>query len=372
MTRHRPTVATIDLAAVRHNVRTLLDAAEGSELCAVVKADAYGHGAVPVARAALAGGATWLAVSSVEEAGELRAAGVDAPLMLFSEPPATAVEEVLRLDLVVPVYTTAFAHALADDARAHRTRGRVHLAFDTGMARVGVEESRWAGFLDDLPTEGLSIEGTWSHLARADEPDEPTTDAQLDRFDAVLALLADHGIDPGLVHVANSAGTLLHARARRPLVRAGIAVYGLSPSPAVDAAHHGLRPVLSLTSAVSFAKPITAGTPVSYGHRWSAPRDGWLATVPIGYADGLHRSLTGAMDVLLGGARRPVVGAITMDMIHVWCGDEEPAAGDEVVLVGSRDGETLRVEDWAAALGTITYELTCHLTARVPRVHVDG
>lgn len=372
MTRHRPTVATVDLDAVRHNVRTLLAAAGGGELCAVVKANAYGHGAVEVARAVLDGGATWLAVSSVEEASELRSAGIDAPTMLLSEPPTTAVAAVLRLDLVVPAYTRRFVAALADAARTRGTRGRVHLVFDTGMGRVGVEQARWARFLDDLPTDGLSVEGTWTHLARADEVAETTTDDQLDRFDTVLGLLAARGIDPGLVHVANSAGTLLHRRARRPLARTGIAVYGLSPGPDVDAADHGLRPVLSLTSAVAFAKPIPVGTPVSYGHRWSAPSDGWLATVPIGYADGLHRSLAGAMEVLVAGVRRPVVGTITMDMVHVWCGDDEPAVGDEVVLIGRRGEEAIRVEDWAAALDTITYELTCHLTARVPRRHVGG
>ena len=185
--------------------------------------------------------------------------------------------------------------------------------------------------------------------------------------DRLRAVVRDH---PGVVHVANSAATLLHERAHRPLVRAGIALYGLSPDLPVDAADHGLRPALSLTSEVAFAKRVAAGTPVSYGHRWSAPTDGWVGTVPIGYADGLHRSLTGRMAVLVDGVRRPVVGTITMDMVHVWCGDDEPAVGDEVVLLGERGGQRLRVEDWAAALGTITYELTCHLTARVPRRHV--
>jgi alanine racemase len=373
MTRYRPTVATVDLAAVRHNVRALRAAAGGAQLCAVVKANAYGHGAVPVARAALDGGASWLAVSSVEEATELRDAGVDAGLLLFSEPPPAAVHAVLDLGLTVPLYSRRFAEALAAAAAARGVRAPVHLAFDTGMGRVGVERQRWAAFLDGLPAEGLHVTGTWSHLARADEPDGPgaaTTAAQLDAFDEVLALLDGRGIDPGLVHVANSAATLLHARAQRPLVRAGIGLYGLSPAADVDAVEHGLRPVLSLRSAVTFAKQVPQGTPISYGHRWAAPAAGWVATVPVGYADGLHRSLTGRMEVLVAGERRPVVGTITMDMLHVWCGDDEPRPGDEVVLVGEDGGEWLRVEDWAAALDTITYELTCHLTPRVPREYV--
>lgn len=369
--QHRPTVATIDLEAIRHNARSLRAAASGAELCAVVKADGYGHGAVPVARAALDGGATWLGVSSVEEAAVLRDQGLAAPIALFSEPPPGAVGDVLDLRLVAPLYTTVFATALAREAVRRGTAAPVHLAFDTGMGRVGVERSRWRSFVDRLPSEGLAVTGTWSHLARADEPDEPTTDRQLDAFDEVLALLDERGIDPGLVHVANSAGILAHRRARRPLVRAGIALYGLSPDVAVDASEHGLRPALSLTSAVAFAKPVEEGTPISYGHRWSAPTDGWVATVPIGYADGLHRGLTGRMEVLLDGVRRPVVGTITMDMLHVWCDDDEPAVGQRVVLLGSDGSDRLRVEDWASALDTITYELTCHLTARVPRRYDD-
>lgn len=370
--RYRPTTATIDLEAVRHNTRTLRAAAGGARLCAVVKADGYGHGAVPVARAALDGGASWLAVSSVEEAAQLRDAGIGVSILLLSEPPPGAVEAVLDLRLVASVYTTEFAAALATAARARDATARVHLGFDTGMGRVGVERGRWSRFLDQLPGEGLAVTGTWSHLARADEPDVGTTAEQLAAFDEVLDLLAARGIDPGLVHVANSAATLLHRRAVTSMVRPGIAVYGLSPAPGVDAADHGLRPVLSLTSEVTFAKRVPAGTPVSYGHRWSAPRAGWVATVPIGYADGIHRSLTGRMDVLVDGVRRPVVGTITMDLVHVWCDDVEPRVGAEVVLLGSRGDEQLRVEDWARALDTITYELTCHLTPRVPRVHVGA
>ncbi len=372
MTRYRPTVATVDLDAIRHNVRTLRTAADGAQLCAVVKANAYGHGAVPVAKACLEAGAGHLAVSSVEEAEELRAAGIGAPLLLFSEPPLAAIDAMLRAEAVPPVYTDAFARAVA---AAGEQRGRpvpVHLCFDTGMGRVGVEPDRWVAFLDALPATGLDVVGTWSHLARADEPDVDTTAAQLDAFDRLLGLLDERGIDPGVVHVANSAGTLLHERARRPMVRAGIAVYGLSPADEVDAADHDLRPAMSLTTEVAFAKHLTAGTPVSYGHRWEAPADGWLATLPIGYADGVPRLLTNRFEALWDGRRHPVVGTVTMDMLHLWCGDARPGVGDEVVLLGSQGGDRIRVEDWARTIGTITYEITCQLTARLPREHVNA
>lgn len=372
MTRLRPTVATVDLAAIRHNVRTLRAAAGGAELCAVVKADAYGHGAVPAARACLEAGAGHLAVSSVEEAGELRAAGITAPLLLFSEPPVAAIPDMLAVEAVPPVYTAAFAEAVAAAGRERGADVPVHLCLDTGMGRVGVERARWAGFLDGLPAAGLDVVGTWTHLARADEPEQPTTSQQLDAFDEVLGLLADRGIDPGVVHTANSAATLVHDRAHRMMVRAGIAVYGLSPAEAVDAADHDLRPALSLTTEVAFAKRIPAGTPISYGHRWQAPADGWLATLPIGYADGVPRLLSGRFDVLWRGQRRPVVGTVTMDMVHVWCGDEQPVVGDSVVLLGTQGDNSMRVEDWAATIGTITYEITCQLTARVPREYVDA
>ncbi len=371
VTRHRPTVATVDLGAIRHNVRTLRAAAGGAELCAVVKANAYGHGAVPVARACLEAGASHLAVSSVEEATELRDASIDAPLLLFSEPPVAAIQAMLAVDTVPPVYTTAFVEAVA---AAGRERGRdvpVHLCFDTGMARVGVEQARWEHFLDDLPATGLDVVGTWSHLARADEPEQPATSQQLDAFDEVLALLAERGIDPGVVHTANSAATLLHDRAHRVMARAGIAVYGLSPAETVDAADHGLRPALSLTTEVAFAKQVPAGAPGSYGHRWQAPADGWLATLPLGYADGVPRLLSDRFEVLWRGQRRPVVGTVTMDMIHVWCGDEEPAVGDAVVLLGAQGDQRIRVEEWARTIGTITYEITCQLTSRVPREYTN-
>jgi alanine racemase len=390
MTTHhfRPTRAEIDAGAITRNTRRLRDAAgDGAQLCAVVKADGYGHGAVTAARAALSGGATWLAVALVEEGIALREAGVDAPVLLLSEPPTTAAATLLAHDLTPTVYRPEFLHAL-EGAAAQRGRPmRVHLKLDTGMTRVGVAAEEWDAVLALLAASDLlEVEGCQTHLARADEPDVPTTAEQLERFAAALAALRSFALAPRLVHVANTAATLLHTPAWRavlaagapdavPLVRAGIGLYGLDAGPAVSAAAHGLEPAMRLVSEVSHVRRVDAGTPVSYGHRWSAPADGWLATVPIGYADGVPRTLTGRLDVLHRGARRPVVGTVTMDQVLVWCADVTPAVGDEIVLIGRADGSAdgsarIGMEEWAERTGTITYEIATGVSARVPRVVV--
>ena len=390
-TRFRPTRAEVDAGAITRNTGRLLRAAgDGAELCAVVKADGYGHGGVTAARATLAGGATWLAVALVEEGIALREAGVDAPVLVLSEPPPDAAPALLANDLTPTVYRPEFVHALAVAAAAEGRAARVHVKLDTGMARVGVAPAERDALLALLAaTDGIDVEGVQTHLARADEPDVPTTAEQLARFADGLRAVSAAGLAPRLVHVANTAATLVHTPAWRevlaahadaatPLVRAGIGLYGLDAGPHVSAHTHGLEPALRLVSAVSHVRTLNAGTPVSYGHRWSAPADGWLATVPIGYADGVPRPLTGALDVLHEGLRRPVVGTITMDQVLVWCGDDVPAVGDEIVLIGrasvgvsgpARD-ERLGMEDWAQQLGTITYEIATGLSARVPRVVV--
>lgn len=388
----RPTRAEVDAAAIARNTRRLLDAAgDGAQLCAVVKADGYGHGLVTAAQAALSGGATWLAVALVEEGIALREAGVAAPVLVLSEPPAAAAAALLAHDLTPTVYREEFLHALEDAAAQRGGVAPVHVKLDTGMTRVGVAAEHWDAVLALLAaSDHLEVEGCQTHLARADEPDVATTAEQLERFSAALAALRSFSLAPRLVHVANTAGTLLHTPAWRavlaagaagavPLVRAGIGLYGLDPGPAVSAAAHGLEPAMRLVSEVSHVRRIDAGTPVSYGHRWSAPADGWLATVPIGYADGVPRTLTGRLDVLHRGARRPVVGTITMDQVLVWCADVIPAVGDEIVLIGhagggadgAADGSArIGMEEWAERAGTITYEIATGISARVPRVVV--
>jgi alanine racemase len=382
--RHRPTRAEIDAGAIARNTARLLAAAgDGAQLCAVVKADGYGHGSVTAARAVLAGGATWLAVALVEEGAVLRAAGIDAPVLLLSEPPVRAAQAAVELDLTPTVYRPEFLRALEAVAATRGAPVRVHVKLDTGMTRVGVAASDRDAVLALLAaSELLEVEGCQTHLARADEPDLPTTAQQLERFAEGLVAMRRHGLSPRLVHVANTAGTLLHTEAWRavlathapdavPLVRAGIGIYGLDPGAAVAATDHGLEPALRLVTEVSYVRRVAAGTPVSYGHRWAAPSDGWLATLPIGYADGVPRALTGRLEVLHAGVRRPVVGTVTMDQVLMWCADDRPEVGDEVVLLGSQPatGGQLRIgmEAWAGAIGTITYEIATGISARVPR-----
>jgi alanine racemase len=368
----RPTVAEIDLDAIRHNVARLRDVA-GAEVCAVVKADGYGHGAVPVARAALDGGATWLAVALVEEGEELREAGIDAPILVLTEPPTWHAGRLLDAGLTTALYSSALGRELD---RLGRERGRpvdVHLKIDSGMSRVGVPPADWDALFAEAATwEGVSTQALWTHLARADEPAATTTDEQLDAFDDALARARDAGLTWDLEHAANSAATLIHPRARRDLVRPGIAIYGLSPSDEVDAADHDLRPALRLVTHVAFAKHVPAGTRVSYGHRFETPTAGWLATLQVGYADGVPRLLTNRADVLIGGRRQPIAGTVCMDQVVVWCGDREPEVGEEVVLLGGQGDEQVRAEEWAAAASTITYEIATSITARVPRVHVGA
>ncbi len=365
----RPTRIEVDLGAIRANV-TRFREVTGVQVCAVVKADGYGHGAVPVARAALDAGAIWLAVALVEEGVALRDAGIAAPILLLSEPPLGAVPYLVDAALTPTVYRAPFIAALEGAGHARGRPVDVHVKADTGMARVGIPEYDWDARLRQLAAaQAVRVTGLQTHLARADEPDQPTTDEQLARFDRFAKLAGRLGLRPELQHTANSAGALAHPAARRTLVRPGIGIYGLSPGADVDAADHGLQPAIRLTSEVGFVKHLTAGTPVSYGHHWSAPGDGWLATVPVGYADGVPRALSNRVEVAIHGRRRLIVGRVCMDQILVWCEDDEPHVGDPVVLLGEQDDVTIRVEEWADAADTITYEIVTQLTARLPRLY---
>ena len=366
--------ADIDLDAVRHNVEQLRATVAPSGLWAVVKANGSGHGAVDVARAALDGGADGLCVALVQEGLELRDEGITAPILLLSEQPLTATSDIVRGDLTATVYTTEYVDALAMAAGdAGRVDVAVHVKVDTGMQRVGVDPAGTAALIDHVvehaPT--LRVDGIFTHLAVADDPTDPFTNTQLERFDRLLDELADAA--PAIVHAANSAAALAAPAARRSFVRAGIAIYGISPGAGVDHLSTTLRPALSLRARVSFVKAVRAGSRISYGLRHTFERDTTVATVPIGYADGVPRRLsTVGGEVLIGGRRCPIVGVVTMDQLMVDCGpDAAVATGDEVVLIGTQDGprgvERIRAEDWADALDTIGYEIVCGIGPRVPR-----
>lgn len=373
--RLRPAWAEVDLAAIRHNARALAGVAAPAGLCAVVKAWGYGHGPVEVARAALEGGASWLAVALVEEGRQLREGGVEAPVLLLSEPPAAAMAEVVAARLTPTLYTGA---GLAAATAAARAAGRVldvHVKVDTGMHRVGAPPAEAVALaLEAARRPELRLEGFWTHLAVADEVDDPYTGEQLGRFAAAVADLGAAGLRPPLLHAANSAGALWHPGARWDLVRCGIALYGLAPAGAATAPTADLRPAMSLVARVSYAKRVAAGERLSYGLRYRLAEDSVVATVPLGYADGVPRALSAAGgQVLVGGRRRPIAGTVTMDQILVDCGpDAEVAAGDEVVLIGRQGDESIDAWDWAERTGTIAYEVVCGVGGRVPRTYRDG
>ena len=373
MTGFRPAWVAVDLGAVDANVRGLVALAAPAHVLATVKADAYGHGAVPVARTALAAGATWLGVAFVEEGIELRDAGIDAPVLLLSEPPAAAAPTVVARALTPIVYTEAGIDALAAAAEAAGTVLPVHLKVDTGMHRVGCRTVDAVALAERVAGHAaLTLEGLATHLAAADEADRAYTEAQLDAFDAVLDAVTAAVGRPPIVHAANSAGALAYPRARFDLVRVGITLYGIDPSAEVGG-EVPLTPALSLHARISYVKDLPAGARVSYGLRYELARPSRIATVPVGYADGVPRGLGAAgAEVLVGGRRCPIAGTVTMDQILVDVGEADVQIGDDVVLLGRQGTECITADEWAERLGTIPYEVVTRLGGRLPRRHVTG
>jgi alanine racemase len=370
----RPTWAEVDLSAIRDNAGVLAAQVAPAQLCAVVKAWAYGHGPVEVSTAALEGGATWLAVALVEEGLVLRRAGIEAPILVLSEPPAAAMIEVAGANLTPTVYTVGGAEAAATAARTvHRSRPLpVHVKVDTGMHRVGTTAAGALDVADAVSrTPELVLEGLWTHLAVADEPEDPYTAQQLEAFGKVVGTLDERGMRPALLHAANSAGAIWHPGSRLDLVRCGIALYGLAPALGLPGCED-IRPAMALKSRVSYVKALAAGQRVSYGLNWRAERDTVLATIPLGYADGVPRRLSASGGVaLVGGRRCPMAGTITMDQLLVDCGpgaDVQP--GDEVVLIGRQGDEEITAWEWAERCDTIGYEVVCGVSARVPRIYL--
>ena len=367
----RPSRALVDLDAIAANTGYLCRIAAPAALCAVVKADGYGHGAVPVASAALEAGAAMLGVALVEEVLDLRGAGIGAPVLLLSQAPPGAEAALVDTGATATVYTEAGVDALARAASAAGRDVAVHLKVNTGMNRVGCQPDAAPGLARRIEAAaGLRLGGTWTHFAVADEPDLDCTETQAKLFDAVVADIAAAGVDPGVLHAANSAATLVDAeRYRYDMVRCGIALYGIAPAPGL-AGTGRLVPALTLVSELAHVRRLDPGERISYGHRYELDRPSWVGTVPLGYHDGVRRGLSGRAEVLVGGHRRPIAGTITMDQFMVDLGDDEMPVGTEVVLIGRQGEAEIRAEEWAAKLGTIGYEVTCGIGARVPRVHV--
>lgn len=362
----------VDLDAIRANVEALCTRVAPAAVLAVVKANGYGHGAAPVARAALEAGAPWLGVARVEEGVQLRGHGIDAPILLLSEAPLSAAEAVVTHSITPVVYTESGVDALAKAVAAFGGKDRlsVHLKIDTGMHRVGCDPHDALSLAARIAASPeLDLAGVCTHLAVADEPADPYTAAQLTRFHDALATLRAHGHDCGIVHAANSAAALGCADAAYDLVRIGIAVYGLPPARAFDGVLP-LQPALSLHARVMMVRELDAGERLSYGLRYALPRSGRVATVSAGYADGVPRNLgLAGGEVLIRGRRHPIAGIVTMDQLMVDLGDAEIEAGDEVVLIGEQGDERITATDWAELLGTISYEVVTGIGARVPRTY---
>ena len=370
----RATRATIDLAALRHNVAVLAEQAGTLQLWAVVKANAYGHGAVQCAQAALAAGAHGLCVALTQEAVELRTAGIDAPMMVLSEQPVSDAPILVAHRVVCVAYNEHYISALASAAATQAERTLVHLKIDTGMHRVGVTPAAAVARAQMIAhSKHLVLDGVMTHLATADDPAHSATMQQVAAFtDAVRDIRA---VAPDLqhVHVANSAATLRALGLDCTLVRAGIALYGLQPGAGVASLVAGLQPVMALRSRVLHVQRLAAGQGVSYGLRTVLDRDSTIATLPLGYADGIvRRAWQTSARVLVGGRARRIVGVVTMDQMMVDCGDDTVAVGDEAVIFGTQSQQSITVDDWAAALDTISYEVVCAISPRVPRDFVGA
>ncbi len=375
-TTHRAQ-ATVDLDAITSNVHRLCEAAPGADLLAVVKADAYGHGLLPCARAARAGGATWLGTALLEEALALRSRGDDGRILSWLLDPADPFAEAVAAGIDLSASAPWAVSKAADAARSTGQVARLHLKVDTGLGRSGAPAAAWPDLIAAAraaESEGtVEIVGLWSHFAHADAPDHPTIDAQVLAFDAAVEVAGSLGVVPQLRHLANSAATIARPDAHYDLVRPGLAVYGLSPMPHTHpAADLGLRPAMTLTARVALAKRVPAGQGVSYLHRYTTTSETTLALVPLGYADGVPRAATNVGPVWAAGRRRTIAGTVCMDQFVLDVGDDVVAEGDPVVLFGPGDGGEPTADDWAEALGTISYEIVTRIGPRVPRVHVGS
>lgn len=367
--------AEIDLTALEHNVRTLRALAPSSELMAVVKADAYGHGLLPVARAALRGGATWLGTAQFAEAFALRDAGITTRMLTWLSVPGSDFAGAVSRDIDLSASAPWVLDEIAAAASSVGRTARVHLKVDTGLGRGGAYGPDWTVLVEharQVEAGGsVRIVGAWTHFAFADAPEHPTVLAQQDRFFEAVAEAERAGLRLEVRHLANSAATLVHPSAHADLVRPGLAIYGLSPVPQVDD-DFGLRPVMTLRARLALVKSLPAGQGISYGHAYAPEVDTVVGLVPAGYADGVPRNASNVGPVLVDGRRTTIAGRVCMDQFVLDLGPDSGArAGDVVTLFGGAPGEPT-AQDWADATDTISYEIVTRLGARVPRLYVGG
>jgi alanine racemase len=369
----RPTRAEIDLEAIRHNVRAVRSAVgPAPAIMAVVKADGYGHGALPVSRAAVQAGATCLGVAIPEEGAELRAGGVREPIVVLGPADPEQAALIVEHGLVAAVATSELAHRLSRAAAAAGRRVAVMAKIDTGMGRVGVAPEEAPAFVRGLlALPGVTLQGVFTHLAHADAREKSHATLQLSRLGAVLAQLDRAGVSVPWISAANSAAIMDLPAGHFSLVRAGIMLYGLLPSAELRRPA-AVRPAMRITTRIGFLKRVRAGTTIGYGCTYTAPRETWIATLPVGYADGYDRRLSNAGPVLIGGRRHPVAGRVCMDQIMVDLGPEAAAkVGEEAVLLGRQGAEEITATELAELAGTISYELLCGISPRVPRIYLN-
>ena len=376
----RSTTADIDLEAIGHNFRAIADflaheplesAARPPGIIAVVKANAYGHGAAPVGIALERAGATLLACADIEEAVTLRRAGVRAEILVFGALGVSDVSGIFDYKLTPTVSTPSAGKALQEQAARRKVRLKYHLKIDTGMNRLGLRYDNLSRTLPELlGSENLELVGLYTHFATADMPDHPLMEQQRTRFESVRDDLRARGIQPAVVHAANSAALLRDSRVWYDLVRPGLLLYGVVPPPLASTLP--LKPVLSMRSRIVAVKHIRAGESVSYGARFIAERPTRVAVVPAGYADGIDLRLAGRGAVLVRGRRAPIVGAVAMDMLMIDMTDIEAYPGDEVVLLGTQGDERIDVREMAAAIGTIPWEILCRLGSRIERIYTNA
>jgi alanine racemase len=370
--------AVVDLAAVRANVMHLQSVVAPAQLLVVVKAQGYGHGALGVARAARQAGAQWLGVAVLEEALALRAAGDTGRVLCWLAVPGEDYAPAVAADVDVTASSVRQLEEIVAAAESVARTARVQLKVDTGLSRNGAPPAEWPALVraarDAQLDDQVDVTGTWSHLACSDDVGHPSLGEQERAFEQALGVCAEEGLDPGLRHLANSAAALTRPSARYDLARCGLAAYGLSPAPEhADAAGLGLRPVMTLRGRLALVKAVPAGSGVSYGHTHVTSRATVLGLVPLGYGDGVPRHASSAVDLFVGGRRVPLVGRVCMDQVVVDLGpDATDQAGDEVVLFGAGlDGEPT-AQEWAEAVGTISYEIVTRIGPRVPRTYAGA
>jgi alanine racemase len=377
---HRPAWAEISASAIAHNVRAIKAVVGESLICAVVKANAYGHGAELAAKAALVGGADLLAVAIVDEGIELREMGVTAPILLLAEVPPDALSDALANDLILTIGSLEGANAAANSAGAIGGVHKVHVKVDTGMRRMGVVPRDVPGVIDVLlASASIDVEGVYTHFSVADGSSADArafTRSQIESFGEVVVALALDGVTPKLLHAANSAAALGYPEARLSMVRIGLSLYGYLPEPwlalALEEKGQHLEPALTLRAKVSAVRRDEAGERPSYGRHRALDAAATIATVPFGYADGYPRRLfASGAHVLINAKRYPLAGMVTMDQLLVDLGDDPVAVGDDVVLLGRQGDEAITADEWAARADTISWEILCGVGARVPRILVS-